>query len=711
MLDEDKNFVFDEKDFDRREKARLEFIERFPLNKLQDMKLEEYTGQGNPNTFSYGLEFKGISMGIGGGNASKFGIYLNKNRQYVKSLGNSQIIFENEDELKFDFESLKNFINDSIKKIEESRYEEIDLDKILLWNIVILKILFIYFPEKVLPIADFTTLKIIGMALGIEDKIKDKNVLVSNIIINEEIRKNTDFKGWNYGQLGTFLWETYKLPKNEFYIIGSNYDGKSVFKEMLDNQCISIEWESHLDLTEIFNKDREIINSFLVKNDVKIKSRNPIKLFLNIKEGDLIAVKKSGSPKGKQGYLSIVGFARVVSRNGKVYEYKKDGLVHTINVEFIEAPIFREFYIGGYGSTLHYLNKTNKAEHIFKIFKTKNMTVPKEIQEEINFKKSLNKILYGPPGTGKTFNIIHEALEIIEGKRYDREDERELAQKKYQEFVDKGDIVFTTFHQSYGYEEFIEGFKAQLDGSFKLEDGIFKKLCKCKSEKSDSQLPKKQLAPKVIIIDEINRGNISKIFGELITLIEKDKRIGGKNQLEAILPYSQEKFGIPGNIYILGTMNTADRSISLIDSALRRRFEFQEMLPDITLLKRDISGVDVRTLLKKMNDRIEFLFDRDHTIGHAYFINDETVEELIFTMKNKIIPLLQEYFYEDWEKIELILGGAVTNIKDTSYFIHKEKLEFNKIFKNKTGAFEENKFKYSFVDSPKIEALKNIYED
>ncbi|MGL6023685.1 MAG: hypothetical protein ACRC0F_03640, partial [Cetobacterium sp.] len=375
------------------------------------------------------------------------------------------------------------------------------------WNTVILKILFIYFPEKILPIADFTTLKMIGMALGIEEKIEGKNIIVSNIMINKEIRKNNDFKEWNYDKLGTFLWESYKLPKNQFYIIGSNYHGKSVFQEMMDNQCISMDWESHLDLTEVFNKDQETIKSFLLKKNVEIKSKNPIRLFLNIKEGDLIAIKKDGSPKGKQGYLSIVGFAKVVSRNDKIYEYKKDGLGHTINVEFIEAPIFREFDIGGYGSTIHCLNKVDKGDQIFKIFKTKNMTV----QKGINLKKSLNKILYGPPGTGKTFNIIYEALEILEGNRYDGENERELAQKKYNEFVDRGDIVFTTFHQSYGYEEFIEGFKAQPDGSFKLEDGIFKKFCKCKSEKFESQLVKKELSPKVIIIDEINRGNISKI--------------------------------------------------------------------------------------------------------------------------------------------------------------------------------------------------------
>ena len=219
---------------------------------------------------------------------------------------------------------------------------------------------------------------------------------------------------------------------------------------------------------------------------------------------------------------------------------------------------------------------------------------------------------------------------------------------------------FVTFHQSFTYEDFVEGIKPNFnegenDLTYKIEDGIFKKMC-LKARKDPDQ-------NYAIFIDEINRGNISQIFGELITLIEEDKREGEENELSVILPYSKTKFSIPTNLYIIGTMNTADRSVEALDTALRRRFSFVEMPPKPDLIKTVgkaadglIRDIDLVELLKVINKRIEKLVDKDHMIGHSYFLNINGLSALKKAFNNKILPLLQEYFYGDFGKIGLVLG-------------------------------------------------------
>jgi 5-methylcytosine-specific restriction protein B len=471
----------------------------------------------------------------------------------------------------------------------------------------------------------------------------------------------------------------------------------------------------------------------------------------------------------------------------------------------------------------------------------------------------LNQILYGPPGTGKTYHTINKALEIINDSEVKEIDwlDRKAVKELYQKKVDSGQIVFTTFHQSISYEDFVEGIKPDLEEDkdgvrtviYDIKDGIFKELCnkarvtqpeendskeyffedawndllsqiqarqenekdyildiltpkkglkiteitnngnlRLKPINSDANAPEytvsylrlkelhraipdlkkvknidkefraviggmnstaywsvlnfvnnwmvkanlkkspktslKKAVPHVLIIDEINRGNVSAIFGELITLIEDSKRLGKSEALEITLPYSKSKFGVPENVYIIGTMNTADRSVEALDTALRRRFSFEEMLPNSDLIapekmvfdlwckhssaewddvswleeeknlysllgsetllqmslieKKEISAqldkgeanqsifeayfnnsnLNLKVILEKMNKRLENLLSRDHTIGHSFLLGISTEINLYNAFYNKIIPLLQEYFFGDYGKIGLVLGSA-----------------------------------------------------
>ncbi len=368
-------------------------------------------------------------------------------------------------------------------------------------------------------------------------------------------------------------------------------------------------------------------------------------------------------------------------------------------------------------------------------------------------KIALNTILYGPPGTGKTYQSLIYAVGICEGKAKTQieDDIKECEKKeKYKKIIDeyrekyKDRINYITFHQAYGYEEFIEGIKPKInknderfgennnrDAENKIEyhykNGVFKEFCN-KAKKDDKN-------NYVFIIDEINRGNISKIFGELITLIEETKRNGAEEAMEVELPYSNERFSVPNNVYIIGTMNTADRSIAQLDTALRRRFSFVEMIPNSDVLKdiivkegekgkyilekneggADKENISIKNILDGINKRIEVLFDREHTIGHAFFtslLDGDQINQskLMNIFKDKIIPLLQEYFYDDYEKIALVLGENIKKANEHNAIIYEEKYEED-IFDSdrKSELLEENHvYKISDKALDKFETYKKM---
>lgn len=456
-------------------------------------------------------------------------------------------------------------------------------------------------------------------------------------------------------------------------------------------------------------------------------------------------------------------------------------------------------------------------------------------------KLSLNSILYGPPGTGKTYHTVQMAVDAaIPGfspadtlDNTNSDEIRQAYKAKYDELIKAGRIRFVTFHQSYGYEEFVEGLSAKTDGgqlSYFEKDGVFKAICDVAKDfrvtskgselsqfeqrwqllandlsESDSGIRIETLSKRtyftvtdvtdstirfdksngisvhslsvktlkavyhnekqingglqpyygaliaylnqfdlpatescterkhfVLIIDEINRGNISKVFGELITLIEPSKRLGQAESLEVTLPYSGDSFSVPDNLYIIGTMNTADRSLALMDTALRRRFDFVEMMPDYKVLHDEndvpyciIDGgseenfkINLPELLHTLNNRITALYDREHVLGHAFLIpvieklktedHQGALAELEHCFKNKILPLLAEYFFEDWQKIHLVLGD--NQKPETAQLIKKQGIDIASLFgdNEEIDVIDDDSSDYQLIatDSPMWQQLQ-----
>ncbi|EAI6660794.1 McrB family protein [Campylobacter jejuni] len=722
----------------------LNFQEVWTLEKVKNMTLEEYTNikKDNPNRddFTFWIESKLDNLGsIWGGSAFKFGIYR-RNDESQKESSSGRLYSQNyawiakygnnENEA---FNNIKEKIIQIIQASQDNNLktiEKIDFGDAIKW-----KIAFHY--------QDVKNIKIVN--------IFSKNVL-DLISLNEFKEKLKIY------QIHKKLLENKNLS----------------LVKMIENIAIPL-WNKYgMDSQNYIDKMKNLFSEYLNKKKL---DKNTINKYIQVIEN----ISKEFLKENLYS-CDLFSFDQNINKLNKNEEFKlKNSNGH--NMYSSALNYYRAFLIDYYEQDIFITERVQSEESNMKI-------IP------------LNQILYGPPGTGKTYHTIDKALEIL-GENLESRDEKKA---KFDEYVRKGQIVFTTFHQSYGYEEFVEGIKPIIDNDensqevkYDVKDGIFKELCdkslknyilsmqneneidldklifefanyinqdflnkgnefplenkvsikkillnfkdeyrsfslggSIKSPQSltidiikrdylnfknkkilsfkdikpkyDSQsdyhgnaiyyfmffnklkefeniqnekfkIKKEILKSYIIIIDEINRGNVSKIFGELITLIEPSKRIGEKEELKVTLPYSGEKFGVPKNVYIIGTMNTADRSITSLDTALRRRFEFVEMMPDVSKLSMDCEGINLQELLKAINTRIEYLLDREKTIGHAFFISVENLEDLKKVFKNKIIPLLQEYFYNDYALINAVLNhnGMIKEDKKDDKYLQKIK--------------------------------------
>ncbi|EBD1887606.1 McrB family protein [Campylobacter jejuni] len=766
----------------------LNFQEVWTLEKVKNMTLEEYTNikKDNPNRddFTFWIESKLDNLGsIWGGSAFKFGIYR-RNDESQKESSSGRLYSQNyawiakygnnENEA---FNNIKEKIIQIIQASQDNNLktiEKIDFGDAIKW-----KIAFHY--------QDVKNIKIVN--------IFSKNVL-DLISLNEFKEKLKIY------QIHKKLLENKNLS----------------LVKMIENIAIPL-WNKYgMDSQNYIDKMKNLFSEYLNKKKL---DKNTINKYIQVIEN----ISKEFLKENLYS-CDLFSFDQNINKLNKNEEFKlKNSNGH--NMYSSALNYYRAFLIDYYEQDIFITERVQSEESNMKI-------IP------------LNQILYGPPGTGKTYHTIDKALEIL-GENLESRDEKKA---KFDEYVRKGQIVFTTFHQSYGYEEFVEGIKPIIDNDensqevkYDVKDGIFKELCdkslknyilsmqneneidldklifefanyinqdflnkgnefplenkvsikkillnfkdeyrsfslggSIKSPQSltidiikrdylnfknkkilsfkdikpkyDSQsdyhgnaiyyfmfynklkefeniqnekfkIKKEILKSYIIIIDEINRGNVSKIFGELITLIEPSKRIGEKEELKVTLPYSGEEFGVPKNVYIIGTMNTADRSITSLDTALRRRFEFVEMMPNSDLLNNvfickdvenpnedeDYLGDDAKTegyaeilqnILISINKRIEFLLDREKTIGHAFFMSEAvkfnknnwikpdeyeedwyvlSISKLKKVFQNKIIPLLQEYFYNDYALINAVLNdnGMIFEDKKDDKYLQKIK--------------------------------------
>lgn len=756
----------------------LNFQEVWTLEKVKNMTLEEYTNikKDNPNRddFTFWIESKLDNLGsIWGGSAFKFGIYR-RNDESQKESSSGRLYSQNyawiakygnnENEA---FNNIKEKIIQIIQASQDNNLktiEKIDFGDAIKW-----KIAFHY--------QDVKNIKIVN--------IFSKNVL-DLISLNEFKEKLKIY------QIHKKLLENKNLS----------------LVKMIENIAIPL-WNKYgMDSQNYIDKMKNLFSEYLNKKKL---DKNTINKYIQVIEN----ISKEFLKENLYS-CDLFSFDQNINKLNKNEEFKlKNSNGH--NMYSSALNYYRAFLIDYYEQDIFITERVQSEESNMKI-------IP------------LNQILYGPPGTGKTYHTIDKALEIL-GENLESRDEKKA---KFDEYVRKGQIVFTTFHQSYGYEEFVEGIKPIIDNDensqevkYDVKDGIFKELCdkslknyilsmqneneidldklifefanyinqdflnkgnefplenkvsikkillnfkdeyrsfslggSIKSPQSltidiikrdylnfknkkilsfkdikpkyDSQsdyhgnaiyyfmfynklkefeniqnekfkIKKEILKSYIIIIDEINRGNVSKIFGELITLIEPSKRIGEKEELKVTLPYSGEKFGVPKNVYIIGTMNTADRSITSLDTALRRRFEFVEMMPDVSKLSMDCEGINLQELLKAINTRIEYLLDREKTIGHAFFVSVENLEDLKKVFQNKIIPLLQEYFYNDYALI-----NAVLNDNDMIFEDKKDDKYLQKIKNLDSVNSERSVYNIASFDDKiwdKIEIYQAIYND
>ena len=710
------------------EQEREKFVNRFPRNKIRDIKIDDYVPGRDPtnrDTFAFLDEFGSLNFGNNtGGGAAKFGVWIIKNGKRKGEYTWAGKVIGKEGENRSGFatkeEAYRHAINtiadcvdaaedctksNDWEKLARIFNEKVELPKYTPWRLVICKAVAMYFPDHFPFSWGHEHLNFVLDIFGInhEDMEEDGRDFYKKLqrLVNFK-NEHPIIKNWSNRYLTEFTrpdWYAQReekkeqrmeaeLQKNDSSLPeksrGDNVEDDEVEKDYWSFQCgtedrrktvwarwiqgntVSVGWNKVDDYTQY--KSRKAMKEAFKKAGYKNRDKRgaeflagePAFDMCRIEPGDILFIND-----GKQG---LFGIARATGKykhdTGRTnYCNEKECKCscqwhHVLPVEWIRKDYVKfdsnNRPTANFNKTISKITSENRSK--WEKFLNPEETMKQEQRDPINYQigklnkqdfrkyeeRGYNKLLekerqiifYGPPGTGKTYT----AKEFVKCR--------------------PSKWVMVVFHPSYSYEDFVEGFRPVVPDdkeklnqgiSYKLEKGIFWNICKDAEDDPKTDY--------FLIIDEINRGNISKIFGELISLIESDKR--GKDPVR--LAYSKDEFSVPKNLFIIGTMNTADMSLVQVDTALRRRFGFIELMPDLDQVKNG----RYRKILKNLNEKIrEEKNMRDRQVGHSYFMFMKSDEEVQFDFKYKIIPLLQDYFYYDYQKLAGILGKQIINEKE-----------------------------------------------
>lgn len=714
-----------------------EFLKKWPISKIKDMTLEEYTSLidgDREHSFCTWLESDTTDLGsIWGGSAFKFGIFARKDE--TEKLSNEKHRYNdkyawlnkygtNQGDA---FPIVRNLIYEIAKYAKASNLEAIENvdfgNGAVQW-----KIAFLYQDRSnptILPIYKKETLQ--SLTNKKYNKISDYHKELIKHCPEDFDLLEYGAKLWSEGiemksnEVGTELIELLKTIYPTDLDSLKEYNNGMVLlypalKVLIDDETSRSNLETDNDheksdyyLDNVEQDDNKVENGQLFLKREALVTR--VASFLGFGGNENSIKKPQNKNHTMQSFSANVGVNQLLKQifiRLKIFNDNGTRCYKIASKQFsdIKNAISKfEENNGGAHKTAELIKACYHAVRNKALgFESEEVSeINSEAKNDNNEKIALNRILYGPPGTGKTFITAQKAVEICIGE-CDEGDIRNVYNELCKKEICAGDytakqITFTTFHQSMGYEDFVEGLRPEAlenGAGFTLRPkaGIFKKVCKVAEANPNKNF--------VIIIDEINRGNVSKIFGELITLLEEDKRIGNKYPLYVMLPYSQEEFSVPKNVYIIGTMNTADRSIAQIDTALRRRFEFTEMMPEYNLdgmgHLEDDNNIHKGKLLEAINHKIIEKYDRDHQIGHAYLINIESEPKLDKVFRYKIIPLLQEYFYDNLQTIHDILGDGFIKSKDGDNYQIRDKFDYKKLLEIDNAGVNQSETEHNDVE-------------